>query len=53
MRLREKAAGKLHKMNMQILCIPTKIMPGFVETIGIQKEKTCEKNIEKPKNERF
>jgi hypothetical protein len=49
----EKARDKLHKKNMQNLCIPTKFMPGFVETIGIQKEKTCEKNIEKPKNERF
>jgi len=43
LRPREKAAGKLHKMNMQILCIPTKFMPDFVETTGIQKGKNVRK----------
>lgn len=40
----KNAVSKLYKMNMQNLCIPTKFMPGFVETSGMQKRKIYEKN---------
>ena len=41
----EKAQDKLHKKNMQNLCIPTKFMPAFVGNTGMQKEKTIDKNL--------
>jgi len=35
----EKARDKLHKKNMQNLCIPTKFMPSSVDKTEMQKGK--------------
>jgi hypothetical protein len=49
----EKAQDKLHKKNMQNLCIPTKFMPSSVDKTEMQKGKQSIKTRNCKKNSRF